>query len=304
MSFIKKTSFWNWLKINFIPKPDKLILNQQYKLLETKFEKLSYERNFPKKTDKIILKLEELFATDQTWTSLSQIELYLVSLYSEAEVTIELKIKLLEAKEKLLPETVKFYEEQINQKLSFSDKKNLLNSLNEKIQLVDDVQDLEKTYIALTRIRTSVLFFMAILLFFAIDQIGFIIEIFSLKKGTKGDAILTSLASGWLGSTFSMLMGLKDRLNSSSLTDLKVIHRVDYIFSRAIIGFTSGLIMYYFFQAKLISGDFIPIFTTSVPIFDDKSYALLVVWCFISGFSEKLVPDILNKTESKVTKKE
>ena len=92
-------------------------------------------------------------------------------------------------------------------------------------------------------------------------------------------------------------------LTASSLTDLKVIHRIDYIFSRAIIGFTSGLLMYYIFQSQLISGPFFPTFTKEIPIFDDKNYALLVVWCFISGFSEKLVPDILNKTQEKISEK-
>ena len=61
--------------------------------------------------------------------------------------------------------------------------------------------------------------------------------------------------------------------------------------------------MYYIFQSQLISGPFFPTFTKEIPIFDDKNYALLVVWCFISGFSEKLVPDILNKTQEKISEK-
>lgn len=305
MNTSKKENFslFTWITKYIIPKPDQFILNQKYKLLETKFEKIKYEQGFTSSSNIIILKLEELFSKTQSWTNLSQIELFLVSLYTEGEVAIEMKIKLLEAKQKLDPETVKFYEEEVKGKLSISDKKILLNNLNEKIQLVDDIQDLEKTYVALTRIRTSVLFFIAIGMFFAIDQVSFIIEIFSLTKGSKGDAIITSLSAGWLGTSFSMLMGLRDRLTSSSLTDLKVIHRIDYIFSRAIIGFTSGLLMYYLFQSQLISGPFFPSFTKEIPIFDDKNYALLVVWCFISGFSEKLVPDILNKTQEKITEK-
>jgi len=36
---------------------------------------------------------------------------------------------------------------------------------------------------------------------------------------------------------------------------------------------------------------------------DDKNLALLIIWCFISGFSEKLVPSILSKTEEQANVK-
>jgi hypothetical protein len=169
--------------------------------------------------------------------------------------------------------------------------------------MTDDIEDLEKTYIALTRIRTSLLFFFAILMFFAVDQLPAITNLLSITKGSKGDAILTAMASGWLGTTFSMLLGLKTKLTSSSLQDLKVIHRIDYIFSRTIIGLTSGLLLFYFFQSQMLTGSLFPEFKEVTPIFDDKGYALLIVWCFISGFSEKLVPDLLSGTEKNITNK-
>lgn len=112
------------------------------------------------------------------------------------------------------------------------------------------------------------------------------------------------MTAGLMGSAFSMLIGIKNRLSHATFDELKVQRCWGFIFTRAIIGLGSALILTYFIQAKLLEGTFFPEF-----IFDDvgkmqqldlQNLSLLVVWSFIAGFSEKLVPNIISKAEQKV----
>ena len=68
------------------------------------------------------------------------------------------------------------------------------------------------------------------------------------------------------------------------------------------VGLVSGLILLYFFKIKTVRT---PLFTgfnhegKAIDFLNHENLALLVVWCFISGFSKTFVTDSIFKTVSK-----
>jgi hypothetical protein len=98
-----------------------------------------------------------------------------------------------------------------------------------------------------------------------------------------------------------MLGSLKSRLTASELDDLKLTRPWVMLLSRVLICTGAGCVLYFFLRSGLLGGSAFPQLTTldtagEVP---RKDLALLIIWCFIAGFSEKLVPSLLEKTESR-----
>jgi len=115
---------------------------------------------------------------------------------------------------------------------------------------------------------------------------------------------VTALMAGGMGACFSMLISLKERIEMVTLQELDNIHSLHFIVTRIITGVGAALICYYFFRADLLSGSLFPDFRDKDEIsLTSKSFFTLIIWCFIAGFSEKLVPSILIKTEAQVDKK-
>ncbi len=133
-----------------------------------------------------------------------------------------------------------------------------------------------------------------------------------------------ALAAGLFGAFFSRMQWLQSNWDSLSLSQVRSAMDWRSIRLRGAVGMGGALIVYFFLQSGLVSGDLFPKFDEfgvnegwstindvqhaakdgqhnefSVHLFQPSSaLALLVVWSFIAGFSERFVPGILSATET------
>jgi hypothetical protein len=127
-------------------------------------------------------------------------------------------------------------------------------------------------------------------------------------------ALYTAVTFGFLGALFSRLITLQTQWSALALDELYNARTYHFIILRASIGIVGAFIIYFFLQSGLIKGSVFPIFddlTMKVmPLTNDSAgrwpqelvlpsadLALLIMWSFIAGFSESLVPSVLSNTE-------
>ncbi len=127
----------------------------------------------------------------------------------------------------------------------------------------------------------------------------------------------TAMTSGFFGAMFSRLWYLQNNWNALSLGALKDARDFSSLCLRGAVGMTGAVVVYYFLLSGVIGGGLFPQFKqiglhqldfsetpsvkSAVPlrlILPNAQLALLVVWSFLAGFSERLVPSILQTTEA------
>lgn len=126
--------------------------------------------------------------------------------------------------------------------------------------------------------------------------------------------LLVAMASGLFGATFSMLVKYRARAAQGSEDDLQAALAWYTLLTRASVGLGASAVLYFFFESGLLNGTLWPNLAQlkfevsqvggsgATAVVPNKDWCLLVIWTFLAGFSESLVPNILTQTETRVAK--
>lgn len=132
-----------------------------------------------------------------------------------------------------------------------------------------------------------------------------------LLSDSRHVIMVVVITSGLIGG----FVGLQRRLKELTIADLQMIS-TSWIYTclSPLVGGILALLLYILFLSGLLSGDIFPHFVAEetpqvgfATLFNQhgdnyKDYAKLVFWCFVAGFSEHFVTDVISRFEGEAMK--
>lgn len=252
---------------------------------------------------------ERLLADEDhwSWNRAYEVEQLFVDLYDDETLRTELACRVREAGPVLRPPAGAWYQEQLGKRKSSTGRRALLGRLINDLQWRYTVNEARRGYTKEITGRTGRVFVCVVGLFL----IWALIASLGSDEVPPGDwklLFLVASAGGW-GAVFSMLTGLRGRLDASSFDDLKLSRSWWMLTARALIGLAAALVLLFFFVGGLLEGSLFPDMSPEKVVVAEgvtkcflaqKDIALLIVWSFLAGFSERLVPSLLAHTENRL----
>jgi hypothetical protein len=245
-------------------------------------------------------KLNGLFEKpDKTWDDAYHIEKQIAMLLSGDRLHQEITFRLREAVRRNAQDAADLQTDYATLRKGKKGDEDLRNFLQEVLE--DNHWDSKLKYlkrkVRLKATRNTLSLAAVSLLFVLLPYILLYIPWLSWLRSS----LYTALTFGLLGALFSRLITLQRSRSQLNLEELHNAQRFWYIILRACIGTCGALIAYFFLQSGLVTGNMVPEFREItngvVCVSDRKSLALLIIWSFIAGFSESLVPSVLSSTE-------
>jgi hypothetical protein len=140
----------------------------------------------------------------------------------------------------------------------------------------------------------------------------------TLLNSTFPFGLFIAMVTGLFGASFFMLIQLQQKISEAGLTDARDMWTWPLIVLRCLVGVGAASILYFFFKSGLLAGSLWP--ELGILGFDNisvgqgtakqpsalyvpnKDFALLIVWSFVAGYSQTLVPSLLLTTEARQNK--
>lgn len=309
-------------EINF-DEEDRL-LKLYYIRLKSTFELLSKWSSEAEKNKKEKETIKALIEADESYDNGNEIEQKMVFVMDTNMIDFEIERKLLDSKSYFNDDYIKLYKDRVVNLNSEGDeikKKKFLLRLIQDIQWqIRKRQSMEPDVEKLRMIMMGGMFLSIV---FTLIAYRYIYE----YSGPNRYYFTLVISAGGMGTIFSMLIGVAKHSNEMIVDNLLSSWHIG---AKIVLGVGAALLFYYFFQSKLIPLGLFPdinqldrfldwkqcnasdddirskclikydkILTEKITEWDVSLYKL-IIWSFLAGFSEQLVPDILNKTKSQI----
>lgn len=319
-----------------LPTLSQLMKNEQYMLSQfchTLQAKITRLKNNDASLSESLASLESLLTSQLSWSDANRIELALVDFYDETTLITEWQRQLADV-QRLPAHLADFYMAQATEGNSQT-LRALLSRLVSDLQWAKESKRVIRFNEGKMRRNIVGVFLMSFVLFFSPTLLR---ALFGLEfDNLRLYYIFTAATSGIIGAGFSQLTSIQSRVQAANLDQVRAMSKLAYILARSMVGAGAGLVMFYLVQSGLLSGAFFPEFIHNVGDLNQfqealgsiatqasvnlngvtqkiestlaigtlaqpaQGLSLLIVWCFLAGFSEKMIPGILNNKAKKAT---